>query len=269
MQRSDTVFNDPLKLMIDVWGGNLIHRATLGGDIFENPVTGSKEAAEKKLDAAIHAYRTASEVLKRFMEKRNQMLGEGMTYETYLSGLEQAKRELEAAEAELKKLEEENKNAAEEANKANEAATEAAESVGRVRKQAGENRAAREANLDARARADKKKEAEKFAERKRRLKGRAQDVLSFDRDIREDEDKEAERYLRWLQQNGVDSISADGVVSKGTAQKVLEAVEAFKRTSSKADDAVAEALLSMVKTVKGSNGKLQRKIEQAKYELGR
>lgn len=263
------ILGDPLKLIIDLQGGNITYRAINGKDLFDNPITGTIEAAEKKLDAAMQAYRTASEALKRFMQKRNQMLGEGMTYESYLSGLEQAKRELEAAETELRKLEEENKNAAEEANKANEAATYAAESVGRVRKQAGENRAAREANLDARARADEKKEAEKFAERRRRLKGRAQDVLSYDREIREDEDKEAERYLRWLQKNGVDSISADGVISKGTAQKLLEAVEAFKRTSSKADDAVAEALLSMVKTVKGSNGKLQRKIEQAKYELGR
>lgn len=265
---SDKFLNDPLKLMIDVWGGNLIHRATLGGDIFENPVTGSAEAATKKLDAAMQAYRTASEVLKRFMEKRNQMLGEGMTYESYLSGLEQAKRELEAAEAELKKLEEENKNAAEEANKANEAATDAAESVGRVRKQAGENRAAREANLDARKRADEKKEAENRAASATKLKKRARNVLQYDEAFLEEGDKGAQKGLQWLGKKGI-GYAEDGEITAKTAQRVLEVAEDFKRTKSKADDDILRAFLSMVDTVKGGDKKLKQRFEKLKYEMGR
>ncbi len=227
------------------------------------------ERVVKKLNAANETYGAALNALTTFRAKRDKLLGKGMTYQTYLEGLEHITKELELAEKALGEAQAELDAAQKEAAESAAAAAEAEENVRNVRKRARETREAREANLDARARADKKKEAEKFAERKRSLKGRAQDVLRFDRYIRDDEDKEAERYLRWLEKKGIDSISADGVVSKGTAQKVLDAVEAFKRTSSKADDAVAEALLSMVKTVKGSNGKLQRKIEQAKYELGR
>lgn len=226
------------------------------------------ERVTRKLNAANEAYGAALNALTTFRAKRDKLLGKGMTYQTYLEGLEHITKELELAEKAVGEAQAELDAAQKEAAESAAAAAEAEENVRNVRKRARETREAREANLDARKRADEKKEAENRAASATKLKKRARNALQYDEAFLEEGDKGAQKGLQWLGKKGI-GYAEDGEITAKTAQRVLEVAEDFKRTKSKADDDILRAFLSMVDTVKGGDKKLKQRFEKLKYEMGR
>lgn len=83
-----------------------------------------------------------------------------------------------------------------------------------------------------------------------------------------EEGSAARKNMDWLI-GGASKAVKDGVVSKGTFDKLLEALAQSQLTRSRADDELVKALILQIKKIKDGDDKSLKKLKNVQYELSR